>query len=105
MPSHEDRVAAELVAALYRAVIPGVIGAAVGAAVLAAALYRLGYVEAFTGLAWPGYIAACAAASVRAGCSDRRWSLRSPARINRANPTTVAAESRGYEKGGPEGPP
>ncbi|MCK9911939.1 hypothetical protein MXD81_22480, partial [Microbacteriaceae bacterium K1510] len=57
---HSHQVGAEQVAALFRNVEFGVIGAALGAVVLSATLYRLGHLEAVTGVLWSGYIAACA---------------------------------------------
>lgn len=62
---HSDQVGAEQVAALFRNVEFGVIGAALGAVVLSATLYRLGHLEAVTGIVWSGYIAACATAHIR----------------------------------------
>ncbi len=61
-PRPSDQIGAEQVAALFRNVDFGVTGATVGAVVLSASLYRLGSVDALTGIAWSGYIATCAAA-------------------------------------------
>lgn len=58
--SHADRIGAEQVAALFRTVTLGVSGAALGAAVLAFSLHSLDLVDGVAGLAWSGYIAACA---------------------------------------------
>ncbi len=59
---HSDQIGAEQVAALFRNVDFGVIGATVGSVVLSASLYRLGSIDALTGIVWSGYIATCAAA-------------------------------------------
>ena len=64
---HRDQIGAEQVAALFRAAPVGVSAAALGALILTATLYRLGHVEALTGIAWTGCIAACAAAHLLLG--------------------------------------
>ena len=86
LPSLRDQIGAEQIAALFRVVTAGVLGATVGAVVLSATLYRLGDITAKTGLAWAGYIAACAAAHIllrhaydraRPAVADwRRWGYR-----------------------------
>lgn len=60
----------------------GVSAAAAAATVLAATLYRLGYVDAFSAMAWSGYIILCAIAHivlrlcyVRTGHGPQKWRL------------------------------
>lgn len=77
-----DRIGAEQVAALFASVTLGVSAAAAAAAVLGAILYRLGYVDARSAIAWSGYIILCAIAHialrrcyVRAGHGPQGWRL------------------------------
>jgi signal transduction histidine kinase/CheY-like chemotaxis protein len=74
------RLPAEQVAALFKNVALGVLGAAAAAAILAGLLIHLGFLSWSRGLAWSGYIAACAVAHLllrhayrQAADADTRW--------------------------------
>ena len=76
----KSRLPAEQVAALFKNVALGVTGAAIAALVLSGLLIRLGFLDWTRGLAWSGYIVACAGAHLllrrayrRAGDVAARW--------------------------------